>query len=168
MFYVPVTYRWRKIYWRISSIVFFIIRWITLVRLSEFENFRVTRKVCDHDWTVDDPITESVRSNWLDSRNIRMFRPFIVDGPWWPTNIVWGSLSEFLPTCGNFEFKAKMNQEKEQTATEESICEFCQTEVYEIEHDCLDRDPRTGQGRTKFDSLGPIRSVDRRSVDPSV
>ena len=61
-----------------------------------------------------------------------------------------------------------MNQEKEQTETEESICEFCQTEVYEIEHDCLDRDPRTGQGPTKFDSLGPIRSVHRRSVDPCV
>jgi len=30
-----------------------------------------------------------------------------------------------------------MNQEKEQTEAEESICEFCQTEVYEIEHDCL-------------------------------
>ena len=30
-----------------------------------------------------------------------------------------------------------MNQEKEHTEAEQSICEFCQIEVYEIEHDCL-------------------------------
>ena len=52
-------------------------------------------------------------------------------------------LRESVRTCENFKFKAKMNQEEKQTEAEESICEFCQTEVYEIEHDCLDRDPRT-------------------------
>ena len=52
-------------------------------------------------------------------------------------------LRESIRIFANFEFKAKMNQEKEEIETEESICEFCQTEVYEIEHDCLDRDPRT-------------------------
>ena len=49
---------------------------------------------------------------------------------------VWGVRQNYI-NIWNLELKAKMNQEKEQTEEEQSICEFCQIEVYEIEHDCL-------------------------------
>ena len=54
-----------------------------------------------------------------------------------------------------------MNQEKDRTEAEESICAFCQTEVYEIEHDCLGQIFFNGIiSATSFSELGP--GIDKR------